>query len=722
MALIAAAALLCACSGSGGTPPFGAPPSSPVGGLPSQIPFSALGQGGTVNLPAALSAPPGDSGYAIASTSPPTGVPALPTTGGATVLFYLAVGFSAPTTFSGQPGISYNVGGTSIDVTKGPIYLAELAANSTVWQQPFAGPAETFSSNAQVLISTGTAQYPGGIPVVFALYQTINPAFPILITPTSAALTTRGQTATFTAVAQNYTGTFSATSQNTNVATVTPASGTTFTVTAIGAGSTTIAVTDSKGATTAFPVTVTFAPILLSTTTQAFTSIGQTQAVTATVAGYSGVISAVSSNPSVATVSTSGGGNFTLSAAGAGSTTITFSDTDGTTATLTVTVTFAPIILSSANQSFTAVGQTKTVTATVAGYSGAISATSANSGVTTVTANGGGQFTLTAIAAGSTTVTFSDTNGTTTTLPVTVTLTGGNLTIQPPGTVTTFGIPGGTAPSGIVTGSDHNLWFTEPASSVLAQITTAGAITQFPFVLPAASGPLQIASGSDGYLYVSEPTAASIGIINIVPAPNQLSQPTATVGGLSVGPNGKMWATVLPNMLCSVSSSGVFPCDATPSATPGLGGLTTGSDGRLWFTESTSNNIAALTLTSAAIAEYPIPTAGANVTSVAAGTDGNLWITETAANKIARVSPSGTVTEFTSPFSGGQPTAIISGPDGNLWYIDAPHNAIVRVTTQGIMTSISVGIGSSPVNVAAGPDGNLYVTLAGTTSIAQVVP
>ncbi|MHB8462982.1 MAG: hypothetical protein ACYDA1_10065, partial [Vulcanimicrobiaceae bacterium] len=292
--------MLCACSGSGGTPPFGSPSTSPVSGLPSQIPFSNANGSGFVTLPAALSAPAGDSAYALATTSQPSGAPALPTTGGATAIFYLSLGFSQPTTFSAQPGITYTLVG--IDPTKGPIYLAELAPGSTVWQQPFAGPAETFTGSAQVLISTGTTTYPSGSPVIFALYQTINPVFPIVLSPTTVTFSTKGQSLPVTASAASYAGTFTATSQNTAIATVSPASGTSFTITAVGAGTTSIAFIDTKGATTTLPVTVAFAPIVLSTTTQAFTSIGQTQSVTATVAGYSGVISAVSANPSVASI------------------------------------------------------------------------------------------------------------------------------------------------------------------------------------------------------------------------------------------------------------------------------------------------------------------------------------------------------------------------------------------------------------------------------------
>ncbi len=792
---------LCACSAGGGTPPFGSPSTSPVGGLPSQIPFSSTNGRGFVSLPAALSAPAGDSAFAIASTSQPNGAPALPTTGGATSIFYLSLGFSQPTTFSAQPGISYTLLG--IDPTKGPIYLAELRPGSTVWQQPFAGPAETFTGSAQILISTGTTTYPSGSPVIFALYQTINPIFPIVLSPNTVTLSTKGQSIAVSASAASYSGAFTATSQNTAVATDSPSSGTSFAITAVGAGTTTVVFTDTKGATTALPVTVAFAPIVLSTTTQAFTSIGQTQSVTATVAGYAGVMSAVSANPSVASVTSNGGGNFTLKATGMGSTTMTFSDTDGTTTPLSVTVAFAPIVLSVTSQAFTSIGQTQSVSASVAGYSGLISAVSANSSVTSVTANGGGNFTLKAIGAGSTTITFSDTNGTTAPLPVTVTfapivvspstqaftaigqtqtltatvagytgtinavsnntgiatitsigggqftlravasgsttitfsdangtttnfpvsvtLTGGGITVPgAPWTITELGSGSFTAaPSGIVSGPDHNLWFTEPTTDNYGYMTLGGAVTEYPFTLPGGSRPTAIASGTDGNLYMAESLTNAIAISTtsgfIINQPPTSGSPVA----LSVASNGGMWAAVLPNALCPVSLSGVGTCITTPSTA--LSGLANGPDGRLWFAQNGNNTIAAMSIPGFTFASYPIPTANAGVTALASGSDGNMWFTESNTNKIARITTAGVVTEFTTPIAGGVPTALTLGSDGNLYAIDTTHNDLIRMTTNGIMTVISLTT-TSPQFLTSGTDGNLYVTQATPAAMAQVIP
>ncbi len=82
------------------------------------------------------------------------------------------------------------------------------------------------------------------------------------------------------------------------------------------------------------------------------------------------------------------------------------------------------------------------------------------------------------------------------------------------GVVTEFPIPtANSSPSGITTGSDGNLWFTERAGKI-GRITPSGVITELP-IPTANSSPFGITTGSDGNLWFTESSAGQIGRITI---------------------------------------------------------------------------------------------------------------------------------------------------------------------------------------------------------------
>lgn len=89
------------------------------------------------------------------------------------------------------------------------------------------------------------------------------------------------------------------------------------------------------------------------------------------------------------------------------------------------TPTPAPFNVTPAALSFTAAGQSSTLTASDAGYFGNYFASSGNASVATVTPSSSpsGTFTVTAVAAGTTTITITESNGRTATLSITVTTT-----------------------------------------------------------------------------------------------------------------------------------------------------------------------------------------------------------------------------------------------------------------------------------------------------------
>ncbi len=279
--------------------------------------------------------------------------------------------------------------------------------------------------------------------------------------------------------------------------------------------------------------------------------------------------------------------------------------------------------------------------------------------------------------------------------------------------ITEFPVPtAGSAPLGIVSGSDGNLWFTEFSASKIGRITTAGVVTEFP---TSGANPQLIAAGPDGNLWFPEATANKIGRITTAGVATDFPVLTANSGlvGIGTGPDGNLWFTESgANKIGRITTAGVvteFPVP-TPGSNPAH--IVAGPDGNLWFTEFSGNKIGRIT-TAGVITEFPVLTAGSGPQGITAGPDGNLWFTETDANQIGRITPAGVVTEFPIPTPNSNPLGIGAGPDGNLWFTEFPVavNQIGRITTAGVVTEFPIPTaGSIPVAIVAGPDGNLWFT------------
>ena len=99
--------------------------------------------------------------------------------------------------------------------------------------------------------------------------------------------------------------------------------------------------------------------------------------------------------------------------------------------------------------------------------------------------------------------------------------------IAPDGTVLNqFPMPDASAPFGIVTGPDHNLWVTEFGTGKVARMTTSGAFTEYPLAASNA-GPLMITAGTDGALWFTESGANALGRITTAGVVTQYTIPTA---------------------------------------------------------------------------------------------------------------------------------------------------------------------------------------------------
>jgi streptogramin lyase len=286
------------------------------------------------------------------------------------------------------------------------------------------------------------------------------------------------------------------------------------------------------------------------------------------------------------------------------------------------------------------------------------------------------------------------------------------------GPITEFSLPAGSVPSGIVTGPDKNLWFTDVMTRKIGKITTSGTITEY--ALPPETVPTKIASGPDGNLWFTAQGTSVIGKITTSGTITEYSLPEESYpSGITSGPDGNLWFTENErNTIGKITTSGAITEYWLPAGSHPYG-IAAGSDGNLWFTEGGTNKIGKIT-TSGTITEYALPS-GASPSGITPGPDNNLWFGEYYKNTIGKITISGTITEYPLP-SGSHPEGITTGPDKNLWFTDYGSNKIGRITTSGVITEAPLPSGSEPEGIASGPDSNLWFTEWGTSKIGKLAP
>ena len=194
-----------------------------------------------------------------------------------------------------------------------------------------------------------------------------------------------------------------------------------------------------------------------------------------------------------------------------------------------------------------------------------------------------------------------------------------------------YALPSGTNPQGIAAGPDGNIWFVGYGTSVVGQVTPAGAITTYS--LAAGSRPVRITAGSDGNLWVTE----------------------------AVG-----------DRIARVTTSGAITEFAVPTKYALPWGIAAGPDGNLWFTEDGSGKIGRIT-TSGVISEFSLGgCCGMRPFDIVAGPDGNLWFTENTANMLGLISTTGTITQYPMLTTRSGPEGIAVGPgSASIWWTES---------------------------------------------------
>ena len=208
---------------------------------------------------------------------------------------------------------------------------------------------------------------------------------------------------------------------------------------------------------------------------------------------------------------------------------------------------------------------------------------------------------------------------------------GGNIgRVTLSGAITEFPIPNPDWFSGIAPGWDGNLWFGSRTNGLVGRITRAGVYTGF--VIPPADGthdPIAATIGPRRSVWISDEASSVIWQVTTAGAiiAHPLPQPNRGPSAITVGWDGNLWFAQLGQTgpaigrMTPSGSYSEFPVTGTPVAiTPGL-------DGNMWFTEIDSGKVGSVSM-SGRVTEYAVPASNPILHGITTGPDGNIWFTD----------------------------------------------------------------------------------------------
>jgi streptogramin lyase len=159
--------------------------------------------------------------------------------------------------------------------------------------------------------------------------------------------------------------------------------------------------------------------------------------------------------------------------------------------------------------------------------------------------------------------------------------------MTPAGFVTRFPVPtAGACASGITSGPDGNLWFTEHYRNKIGRMTPDGQVTEFRIGPVDQNFPNEIVTGPDGNLWAT----SNFGVLHKVTPMGVITDiPASAYGPLTAG-GGYLW-TGSTTAISRVSTTGTIQSFNLPDSDHTPLGIAFGSDGAVWFPEIYTNSI-----------------------------------------------------------------------------------------------------------------------------------
>jgi virginiamycin B lyase len=232
----------------------------------------------------------------------------------------------------------------------------------------------------------------------------------------------------------------------------------------------------------------------------------------------------------------------------------------------------------------------------------------------------------------------------------------------------------------------------DPDWNRIVRVDTAGAVTEFHTPTP-KSRPSGIVTGPDGALWFSESGAGKIGRLTPdgdfteYPLPGPVSSP----GPIAVS-EGSLWVIGSNTGLALVSTAGEVRELALPPAREGPRGIAAAPGGGVWLAEFGRHAIARVDA-AGTVVEYPLPRATiADPEQIAVDPGGGVWLLGSY-GLVMRMAPDGRFTQFepqnrrgdcgSRPCPPGlEPLDLTSGPDGKIWILarrGRSEGAVVRI-------------------------------------------
>lgn len=336
------------------------------------------------------------------------------------------------------------------------------------------------------------------------------------------------------------------------------------------------------------------------------------------------------------------------------------------------------------------------------------------------------------------------------------------------GNMTAYVIAGSTpaGPSFVSFTNDGELWFSQESNAQVGRLTISGTqsypVNQTGPTQPAPTGMLV---GTDGNIWFAEYNGSAIAKFD--PCSHTVTRYPTNVGGstpwgLIQGPDGAMWF-VDPgaNKIGRIDYAGnvqEFPVGSQYGSNPIPAYITAGPDGNLWFTEYGIGAIGVFSPSShTLLREYssddPGNPIGPHPNDIIVGPDNNIWWVNSGLSKLDSISPAAPAsqnpTEYTLFSSGTHFIAnLAKGSDGNLWMSDSYGALVVSYSTSGQnvatydMNSLGLprsGFGCGPgqngctpstlvsnspypYGLSSGPDGRMYVALYNANAVVAIKP
>jgi virginiamycin B lyase len=277
------------------------------------------------------------------------------------------------------------------------------------------------------------------------------------------------------------------------------------------------------------------------------------------------------------------------------------------------------------------------------------------------------------------------------------------------GNANRYAIPySGSFPESIAAGADGNLWFTDEGTNSIGRVcaavllpacSTVGQITEYA-VPSSIGGPSGITSGPDGALWFTEWSANNIGRITTAGRVTEypITTPESAPNAITAGPDGALWFTETDayniGRITTTGSITEYPVTGFSNDAP----ITVGPDGALWFIGGSGSQVGQISTGTHPIVDYFTVDEGTGEPfAITTGADDALWLLDYSNYSwyLGRIT---TVGSWNSFVIDNGATGITSGPDGAIWFT-FDSDTIGR----GIPSSRRNGVDLSVFSAVPGP-------------------